>query len=221
MSASSPADPTTQPAIDASGPPLMGAAAERSGSGAVRLAWLRRPLAEPLHRQTLAAIGLEVAVLIAAATYLGRTDGSPSAGLIAGLLAAGVLTWTLAEYVMHRVLFHLPHEHPLAPLGAHAHGEHHAAPDRAPITKPLRLTLPPIAIVALAAGVAGGAAGLWFVAGAVLGYFGYEWLHVSAHVLTASEHPWPATQRHHLEHHRDARKYFGITSPLWDKILRT
>ena len=47
-------------------------------------------------------------------------------GSLVAALLAGACAWTLAEYFLHRVVFHaLPH----AALGAKEHRRHHAQPD--------------------------------------------------------------------------------------------
>ena len=81
------------------------------------------------------------------------------------------------------------------------------------------LTLPAIGVASTAAWLVGPIA-LAVVSGLVGGYLAYELLHVAAHVLP-EDHPFPALQRGHLAHHRDARAWFGITSPVWDHVMGT
>ncbi len=140
----------------------------------------------------------------------------------AGLWAAGVLTWTLLEYLLHRFAFHLPPAHGLSIFGARQHFEHHTNAGHTPITKPLLLTLPALALgYAATIGLTSLdlATPIW--SGLIAGYLGYEVLHVAAHMLGSDEHPLPGFQRAHLDHHRDISRNFGITSPLWDRILGT
>ncbi|MBC8069909.1 MAG: sterol desaturase family protein [Deltaproteobacteria bacterium] len=185
---------------------------ERSVAEAPRRA---RMLEHRAHRRCFAVLG--TLALAASGTAIA---GGLGVGSTLALGSLGVLTWTLVEYVLHRFAFHLPRSHPLSVLGARQHLDHHDAPSRQPISKPLQLTVPAIVLGVAALWQLGGAAGLAVGGGLVAGYLGYELLHVAAHVLVR-DHPLPALQRWHLEHHRDARHGFGITSPLWDVVLRT
>lgn len=173
-----------------------------------------RLLDAPAHRRCFAALAAAEGCLLGAAIARSTDVVSTIA-----LWAAGLAAWTLVEYVLHRGLFHVPRTHPLSVMGARQHLDHHDAPSRLPISKPLHLTLPAIAIAGGVAWVVGPFA-LAVVAGLVAGYLGYEAMHVGAHVLRG-DHPWPAQQRRHLGHHRDDGAWFGITNPLWDHILRT
>lgn len=176
--------------------------------------WLRL-LACKQHGLTFAALAVGEAWLCI------RASATPFVAF-AGSWLLGLATWTLLEYLLHRFAFHLPPAHPLALFGARQHFDHHAAPDRTPITKPLVLTVPALLVGYLAARWLTGAelvAPLW--AGLVAGYLGYEVMHVAAHVLAPAEHPLASFQRAHLDHHVDIRSNFGITSPLWDVLLGT
>ena len=176
--------------------------------------WLRL-LACPQHALTYAALLVGQALLLASAS------ATPPLAF-AGLWLLGLATWTLLEYLLHRFAFHLPPAHPLARFGARQHHDHHLAPGRTPITKPLALTGSALLAGYVAASWLAGAdlvAPLW--AGLVAGYLGYEIMHVAAHVLAATEHPLPSFQRAHLDHHFDIANNFGITSPLWDLLLGT
>ena len=176
---------------------------------------LARMLAHPEHRRCFAVLGtLALGLLVAAIV---RGVGIPAA---LGLWLLGLLGWSFIEYLLHRFAFHLPRSHPLAVLGARQHLDHHDAPSRLPISKPLQLTLPAIAIGVGTIAALGGAPGLALSSGLVSGYFGYELLHVAAHVLVR-DHPIRSVQRSHIEHHRDPQARFGITSPLWDAVLGT
>lgn len=145
---------------------------------------------------------------------------SCTAGRAVALVAFGLLAWTLLEYISHRALFHLPREHVLARFGARMHLDHHDDPHRTPITKPLGLTAPMIAMATSAAAVLANWS-LYIVAGTVLGYLVYELLHVAAHVLGDDVHPWPRLRRWHLGHHAEPTAQFGITTRIWDELLGT
>jgi hypothetical protein len=177
---------------------------------------LARIFADPAHRLSLSLIALSNAGLL----LLWLLTRPQLSGFLA--LVGGFFLWTFAEYWLHRVLFHLPAHHPLAVLGARIHAAHHERPEKAPITKPPALTLGTLWLLFGAASwLLPGWSWAPLFAGAGLGYFSYELLHVAAHTLSPQEHPFPSVQRHHLDHHLAPRRHFGISSPLWDLVFRT
>ncbi|WP_438041925.1 sterol desaturase family protein [Sorangium sp. So ce128] len=172
---------------------------------------------DPADARRLAVVAAAEVILLGIGVWSGG-------GALAGALfwAAGLAGWTLIEYLLHRFLFHLPAEHPLAFLGARIHLAHHEAPDQTPIVKPPAATLGAFSAgfcaTAAAAGVSR-AAPLW--AGLVAGYLLYELSHLAAHLLGDAEHPLPAQRRHHLRHHAAPRARFGVSSALWDRAFDT
>ena len=144
---------------------------------------------------------------------------------IVGLFAAGFLFWTLAEYVLHRVVFHAE---PDTPLGRKfhflAHGIHHLDPQ-----DPTRLLFPPLAGGGLALILFGilniflpFAQSLSAMAGLLSGYLAYDVSHYLSHHGKAHG-PWHRfVRRYHLAHHfQDPDSRFGVSQPLWDIILRS
>ena len=141
----------------------------------------------------------------------------------------GVLFWTLAEYLLHRYLFHLRSEKPLVKFLAFAiHGVHHAQPMvRSRLVMPLAAGVP-IAVVFyvlfyLGAAVLSGSPAwvLPIFGGFIFGYEIYSFVHYAVHAypdlrLTRG------IRRHHLLHHgRDYTVRFGVSSPLWDVVFGT
>lgn len=121
----------------------------------------------------------------------------------AGLFVCGVVTWTFAEYVFHRFVFHN--------LIRKQHAMHHAHPD-----EPVLTILWPIwvcfVIVYL---VAGGT----FLAGALIGYAWYLFVHHCSH-HGPDKVPRSLLQHHRL-HHRFATRNYGVSSTLWDHVFGT
>lgn len=171
-------------------------------------------LAHGSHRRCVAAL-----VLVELATLALALRGAVSPLALASSWLVGLIGWTLVEYLLHRFVFHVPRASPWSRLGARAHLDHHDAPARLPITKPLHLTVPAL-IVALALASTLGQLGLAGAAGLIAGYLGYELAHVAAHVLV-DDHPWPRLQAHHLAHHADDSRAFGITTGVWDRVFGT
>src|ERR671920_943988 len=83
----------------------------------------------------------------AIAVLLGfAVDGGMSAVGVIGLFVAGYFFWTLAEYWIHRVIFHFEPEDGIgARLHWIIHGVHHDHPN-----DPMRLVMPPSVSVPLA-----------------------------------------------------------------------
>jgi dihydroceramide fatty acyl 2-hydroxylase len=144
---------------------------------------------------------------------------------LAGLAAGGVLTWTLAEYLLHRWVFHWSSD---APWGKRIHfllhGVHHDFPnDKDRLVMPLLASVPLAVIfyslfyVTLGRQLAGP-----FFAGFVVGYLCYDGTHYAVHHFKQTTRVGRFVKRHHmLHHHADHDGGFGVSSPLWDVIFRT
>jgi sterol desaturase/sphingolipid hydroxylase (fatty acid hydroxylase superfamily) len=139
-------------------------------------------------------------------------------------LAAGLLLWTLLEYVFHRYLFHIV---PTAPwlLERQQHLRHHATPqERAYYVVPLGITVPLAGIVW---GLLRVALGSWpaaalATAGVMTGYVAYELIHYRVHQGAGRNRIVRFWRRHHLYHHyADDQRCFGFTTPLWDWVFGT
>ncbi|HMV65408.1 MAG TPA: sterol desaturase family protein [Myxococcota bacterium] len=145
-------------------------------------------------------------------------------GAIGLRLVIGVGWWTLAEYVLHRSVFHLPPITDVRKVVTFVlHRHHHRDPgalDRLAATPPQAASLlVPMALAGRAVDPAGWA---WCAAGIIGAYVAYEALHYSHH------HRRPRTalgrwlrERHLRHHHVDPTRNFGISSPLWDVALGT
>lgn len=159
-----------------------------------------------------------------------RTGMTASYLVVAHLL--GLLVWTLTEYLLHRFVFHFSPRNP--PAWLHRliflfHGIHHVQPwDKTRLVMPPGVSVPlALLFYALFAWVLVDllAAPAWLspVFGAFLaGYLAYDLLHYAAHHLPMNSAAGRWLKRHHLLHHHvtpDER--FGVSSPLWDVILRT
>lgn len=149
-----------------------------------------------------------------------------SAGVVAAttLVFAGVILWTLTEYVLHRFLFHWePVSAALAQFVFVMHGNHHAVPN-----DPLRNLMPPIVSISVGGLVWAlmvallGPAGSWLFLGWMGGYVGYDLVHYACH-------QWPMKGRlarmlkaHHMQHHHlHEDGNYAITGMMWDRLFRT
>jgi sterol desaturase/sphingolipid hydroxylase (fatty acid hydroxylase superfamily) len=141
-------------------------------------------------------------------------------------LVAGLLSWGLVEYSIHRWVLHRePPKGAAGMPGNRTHLAHHADPnalDR--LNVQLSESLPVCVVYFL---IAWALTGDWRAAafaydGLMLGYFFYEYLDYQAHHGAARGRVVRYFRRYHLlHHHYDARVRFGVTSPLFDYLFGT
>src|SRR5271168_962691 len=119
------------------------------------------------------------------------------------LFTGGVVALTLAEYLVHRFVLHgfAPIEHRL----------HHANPGDAILTIFWQIWI----CFALVYFVAGGA----FVAGALVAYAWYLFVHHCAH--HGHKHSRFPLLMHHRSHHKFATRNYGVSTTLWDHVFGT
>jgi sterol desaturase/sphingolipid hydroxylase (fatty acid hydroxylase superfamily) len=149
--------------------------------------------------------------------------------ILLGILI-GLILWTLAEYTLHRFVFHFRPRSPRQERVSFLfHGVHHAQP----MVK-TRLVMPPAVSVPLALAFYGL---FWVVLGVVLdaphwiaptfcgfiaGYLAYDMLHYSTHHINLRSRALKAIRRHHMLHHSQTPdRRFGVSSPLWDHVFGT
>jgi sterol desaturase/sphingolipid hydroxylase (fatty acid hydroxylase superfamily) len=144
---------------------------------------------------------------------------------VAGVFLLGLASWSLAEYLLHRFVFHFqPGTRWGGRLHFIIHGVHHDYPH-----DPMRLVMPPSVSVPLAVLVFVGFRALlgpdWslpFFAGFLIGYLVYDMAHYHIHHHRSTNRLSIALRRYHYRHHfQQSHRGFGVTSPLWDKIFRT
>jgi sterol desaturase/sphingolipid hydroxylase (fatty acid hydroxylase superfamily) len=124
-------------------------------------------------------------------------------GYTALLVAAGIVTWTLTEYIFHRFVLHY--------MVTKQHGIHHAYP-REPVLTIFWQIWACFAVVYL---VAGGA----FLAGSLVAYAWYLFVH---HCTHHSVDRLPTfIVRNHNGHHKVATRNYGVTTSVWDYVFGT
>jgi cyclopropane-fatty-acyl-phospholipid synthase len=139
-------------------------------------------------------------------------------GMGLALALAGLASWTLMEYALHRFVLH-----GLRPF-SRWHAAHHHRP-RALICAPTILSAALIVLlVQLPAVLLGGRwLGSAYTLGVVTGYLAYAITHHATHHWRARS-AW-AQQRKvwHALHHRPAGPpgHFGVTGNFWDRVFRT
>jgi sterol desaturase/sphingolipid hydroxylase (fatty acid hydroxylase superfamily) len=143
----------------------------------------------------------------------------------AGALMAGVLLWTLIEYLLHRFVFHFtPHGKMQEDLSFLIHGIHHDYPWDAD-----RLVMPPA--VSLSVGallylpimfVAGPVYFGVAFAGTALGYVWYDLAHYAFHHIKPRTALGRYLRSYHLIHHfKTHTRRYGVSTPLWDYVFGT
>jgi sterol desaturase/sphingolipid hydroxylase (fatty acid hydroxylase superfamily) len=139
--------------------------------------------------------------MAAAIALLATSTFKPSITVI--LFCCGLVAWTFAEYITHRFVLHA-----LAPV---QHGIHHARPQDAVDKIFWQIWLAFAAFYLIAGGAV--------MAGVLVAYAWYLFVHYCAHHNPAL---LPASLlRHHLDHHRLARRNFGVTTKFWDRVFGT
>jgi len=137
----------------------------------------------------------------------------------------GFFIWTLAEYVLHRFVFHYVFESSIGQrIHFLIHGIHHEDP-----IDPTRLVMPPVAAVILAYPLF--LASRWvfgpawcepFFAFFLIGYLCYDYIHFYVHhFMPTSRIGKFLKQSHMLHHYVDPQSRWGVSSPFWDYVFGT
>jgi sterol desaturase/sphingolipid hydroxylase (fatty acid hydroxylase superfamily) len=145
-------------------------------------------------------------------------------GLTALLVAAGLLSWTLCEYWLHRLFFHW------VPKGAWGdrlhflvHGVHHKWPhDRYRLVMPPAVSITLFVVFISLFVVVFGRYGWAFHAGYTVGYMYYDLTHYCLHHFRPTTAYGVRLKKHHMLHHfKDSDCRYGVSSKLWDYVFGT
>lgn len=144
----------------------------------------------------------------------------------AGLFVAGLITWTMCEYWLHRTFFHwIPNGKLGERMHFFVHGIHHQWPK-----DKYRLVLPPAASIFLFVAFLGlwtlafGPWGVALHAGFTFGYMAYDVIHYRIHHGRAGIKWLQQLKKHHAMHHYDAdyqELRFGVSAMFWDRVFGT
>lgn len=142
-----------------------------------------------------------------------------------GLFTIGIFFWTIAEYMLHRFIFHYK---PTSEIGKRLHflmhGVHHDYPnDSKRLVMPPPISLPVgFVFFLLFKFLFGEYDSLPLFAGFLLGYLSYDMLHYAIHHTNWNNKWFMKLKAHHLKHHfKNPDMYFGVSTPFWDFILGT
>lgn len=138
---------------------------------------------------------------------------------------AGLLFWTVFEYSLHRYIFHLTPENSIGKKLVYLfHGIHHDYPKDS-----WRLVMPPVVSIILSSllylayeAILPASSVDGFFSGFMLGYIFYDSTHFLVHHYNFTNRWFLMLRNHHFVHHyQDQQSNYGVSSPLWDLIIRT
>lgn len=162
---------------------------------------------------------------VAVVAILHATRHATSVWRIALQVLLGYLAWTLVEYWLHRMVFHL---RPSGPRTARfhflVHGVHHDYPwDETRLVMPLgaSIGLCLLTYSAFRAALGSASMGASF-GGFVMGYVLYDTVHwyVHAHSPRRGLLGW-IRREHFLHHFKDPTTRFGVSCPWLDTVFRS
>jgi len=147
-----------------------------------------------------------------------------------GGIVLGAFLWTLAEYTLHRFLFHYePKSERMQKIFFTFHGVHHAQPQLK-----TRLVMPPAVSIPMSLmmyGLMYTVFALIFgqphlvgpvMFGFLVGYLFYDITHYATHHFPMRKGIWKWLKRYHMQHHfKTPQQRYGVSSPLWDVVFQT
>lgn len=139
------------------------------------------------------------------------------------MLLAGLVVWTLAEYSLHRFVFHFKAKSKAGKWFVYLfHGNHHDDPK-----DKTRLVMPPAGAIPIMA-LLWGLFSLFvphpwiepFMASFIVGYLVYDYIHYSTHHFPMKNPVAKFLKHYHLKHHYAGETgRYGVSSPLWDWVF--
>jgi sterol desaturase/sphingolipid hydroxylase (fatty acid hydroxylase superfamily) len=178
---------------------------------------------------TVTVIWLPFAVFFFVRGIVQTPAGGSPLYVLAGFLI-GLFLWTLAEYLLHRFVFHFrPRNAWQEKVTFLFHGIHHVQPQCK-----TRLVMPPVVSIPLAAIFYGLfslicgnllGAGYWvnpLVSGFTIGYLSYDLIHYATHHVASRTRWGKYLKRYHMLHHfKTPDLRYGVSSPIWDFVFNT
>ena len=148
-----------------------------------------------------------------------------SAGNTLAMVVVGIAVWTLAEYLLHRFIFHFNAKgHFQKRIQFIIHGMHHDDVD-----DPTRLVMSPVVggglalfFYAIFLPLAGPRLVDPFFASFILGYLWYDYTHYYVHHFTPKTRVGKILKTNHMRHHFSKTPIrWGVSTPLWDHVFGT
>ncbi len=182
-----------------------------------------------IHPSAIIVLWLPIAVLLLVYAAFNAPSSLSPIFIPLGFLI-GLFLWTLAEYALHRFLFH---HKPTSPGQERIfflfHGIHHAQPQvKTRLVMPFPVSIPGAAIffglfyLILAAALQSPQWVAPLMSGFLIGYLAYDLTHYATHHFPMHSRYAKYIKRYHMQHHyKDPETRFGVSSPLWDWVFRT
>lgn len=140
-----------------------------------------------------------------------------------GIFFLGFLFFTLAEYLIHRFIFHSGEYTNTQKWQFKIHGIHHATPqDKERLALPLPLAIVISGVFFFLYWNVMGKYSFFFFPGFLFGYAFYLVIHYLIHTKRPPRNVFRFLwKHHHIHHHKNDNQAFGVTTPLWDIVFNT
>lgn len=151
-------------------------------------------------------------MMISAGVYLAPSSWT----LIVATVLIGLLVFSFIEYFFHRWMFHVGQS-----ILVEGHSNHHANPrgyDALPFYLPMLIFSVLLGISSL---LLPWSVSLLLIGAMMFGYILYGSCHFIIHHYRFKSRILQTWAAYHHVHHVHPDKNFGVTSPLWDKLLGT
>lgn len=184
----------------------------------------QNPILELLSRSNPLLISVLHFTLISACLFVGIVYFPVKLHFQLILFISGTITWTFAEYLIHRFVFHWRSEIRILKLIHYAlHGHHHENP-----TDKNHLFMPPVPAALIALLLFSffflllGDYTYYFFPGFEFGYLIYSMIHYSVHLRPFSKGIMKKLWIHHGKHHyENSNKGYGVSNTFWDNVFGT
>ncbi len=188
----------------------------------------KNPFLESLTRTSLTQNIIVYGSVIAFLIYYAIAVRGIDALTFVGFFVFALFIWTLAEYLLHRYLFHWISDNKFVKrFHFIMHGSHHLYPRDTE-----RLLMPPVPGLIMASALflifyaifslLGYGNYTWaFFPGFFLGYLLYSFLHRATHVVKPPKRFKYIWKHHSLHHYKYPNKAFGVSTPFWDHVFGT
>ncbi len=155
--------------------------------------------------------------------WRGMSQHDFSALQLASLALAGLLAWTLSEYLLHRYVFHFAASSKFGKWMVFLfHGNHHDDPkDKSRLVMPPAGGVPIMAALYLLFSLLIPQPWLFpFFAFFIAGYLVYDYIHYATHHFPMRNPVARYLKHYHLKHHFSGQGgRYGVSSPLWDIVF--
>lgn len=184
----------------------------------------KNPILEKLSRTHISIPLTIFFVYSVALLYWSVTHTTLSIATTVTMFFIGVISFTWAEYNVHRYVFHMtPDTEKKAKAQYTMHGVHHEFPkDKTRLAMPPALSITIATLLLFVFRLILGDFVFSFLPGFLVGYAGYLSVHYMVHAFQPPKNFFKALWVNHgLHHYRNGEMVYGVSSPLWDYIYGT